>query len=108
VRRATDPVWFDHLRPGDVLRSRGGTLRVVRTVSRKEDGKLWGVSFVIRHCSWTKRPYTVLTFNDLKTFRYTYVGARVRLDRELDRRIADAIRHKEDRTLTCCAVRGIA
>jgi hypothetical protein len=106
--RANDPAWFEHLRAGDVLRSRGGTLRVVRTVTRKKDGRLWGVSFVIMRCSWTKRPYTIYTFTDLKVFRFTYVGARVRLDSELDRKILRAIRNNGERSLSCCAVRGVA
>lgn len=107
MRRLNDPEWFDHLRAGDVLRARSGLLRVVRSVSRR-GGKLGSVTFVIRHCSWTKRPYTVYTFSDLKVFRYSYVGARVGLNGELDRKIDEAIRHRDNRSLSCCAVRGIA
>jgi len=114
-----DPDWFAILRVGDVLqRGRHGPLRVVRDVHRysahswnrhrrRQAGRLGSITFAIRHCSWTKRPYTVYTASDLKTFGYRYVGARVRLDRPIDKRLAVAIRDSTNQSLKCCAVRGL-
>jgi hypothetical protein len=111
MRRVPDPDWFAHLKVGDVLQRRRGPYRVVRSISRRNDGRLWGVSFAIRHCSWTKRPYTVYTASDLKVFGFRYVGVRLVLGSEIDRKLDDAIHHNgagRPHGLTCCSVRGVA
>lgn len=109
--RTCDPTWFAHVREGDVLQSRGGSFRVVRHVTRRPGGQLLCVTFAIRTCSWTRRPYTVYTASDLKVFSFRYVGARIALSSELDRKLSDAINHsggERPHGLTCCSVRGVA
>lgn len=107
---APDPEWFAFVQAGDVLRAPSGLLRIVRRVSRHR-GRPW-VYFAIRHPSWTKRAYTVFTPSDLKTMGYQYVGARVKLQGEMDRRLAAAIDEKThlsrgDYSLTCYDVAGV-
>lgn len=127
MKRIPDPDWFAFVRPGDVLqRGKNGTLRVVRDVSRwsrvkrvgrfgydivRGHGPLRSVTFAIRHPSWTGRAYTVYNANDLKTNGWRYVGARVRLDTEMDRKIHEAITEdgwKRPFALTAKGVRGVA
>lgn len=51
---------------GDVLEcNRGRTQRVVRAVSRFNNGDLNCVVFTIMHCSWTGACTTTLTYTDL-------------------------------------------
>lgn len=127
LKRTPDPEWFDFVRPGDVIqRGRNGAYRVVREVTRWERvrrqgsfgwdvvrgaGQLRAVTLAIRHRSWTNRAYTVLNANDLKSFGFRYVGARVRLDTEMDRKIHEAITEdgwKRPFALTAKDVRGVA
>jgi hypothetical protein len=93
---------------GDVLQSAAGTQRVVRKVSMQDDGRLRSVTFSILHCSWTHRPYTVMTASDLRIYGYAPVGHRVRLRTKLDRALNRAINDHTCRELSCCAVKGIA
>jgi hypothetical protein len=99
--------WIWKVRAGDVLRSRSGTLRVVRRVSQGRSRV--HVFFAIRHCSWTHRCYTLLERNDLIQNGYRPTGAHVNLRKRIDRQIAreldgDRLKPKLD----CCKVRGIA
>jgi hypothetical protein len=106
MRLLPEPDWFAFLRVGDVLRSPSGALRVVRLVSRRE-GRLTAVCFAIRRCSWTRRPLTVYNRYDLKR-GWSHVGARVRLDSELDRKIARS--HTlipPEYEIRCCDVVGL-
>lgn len=112
MRRTPDPDWFAFLRVGDVLqRGVKGSYRVVRDVSRRGQALTY-VTFAIRRRSWTGRPDTTYTANDLKTFGYRYVGARVRLASELDERFRDYLRRNPSRAegygLTPEDVRGVA
>ena len=101
-RTRPDPEWFAVLRKGDVLQSPGGDYRVVRAVSRRaRDGKLMFVVFVIRHCSWTKRPFTTYSAADLKTNGWGYVGVRVKLASDADRQL------EKDLLAMCRGVRGV-
>lgn len=88
-----DPDWFAFVRPGDVLLHRG-SYRVVREVSRW-GGRLRFVAFAIKRRSWTDRCYTLYSANDLKTHGTRYVGARVKLDTEMDRKIHQSITGRE-------------
>jgi hypothetical protein len=83
---------------GSVLAEGSGAWRVVRAVSRYPNGDLYGVTFAIRHCSWTGRCYTVCHYSDLKQrgFRLLKVKPR-RLRSEFDRKIATAIHGNEYR-----------
>ena len=105
----SDPDWFAILRVGDVLRAPGGSYRVVRRVGRDCCGRLTSVTFTIQRCSWTKRPTTVYIRQDLKR-GWHYVGVRVKLDREIDRKIAQDVNalYSRDCAVSCCAVLGIA
>lgn len=100
--------WMANVKVGDVLRSASGTLRVVRDVHRYKNGELRSVTFSIRHCSWTRRPYTILGFSDLRLLGYTKVGANYSMKTELDRRLARCIDDHRHRDVTCCEVRSIA
>ena len=112
--------WIARIRKGDVLRSGSGVLRVVRNVSHSE--VRWSgpphirtsVVFAIKHCSWTKRPYTVYTGNNLVQMGYQPTRARVTLQKRIDRAImrvygaAPNWSHKKPYEVTCCDVEGIA
>lgn len=91
--RHPDPDWFAFLQPGDVLEFRG-SYRIVRHVTRWH-GRLHSVTFAIKRPSWTGRCYTVCDRNDLKTSGARYVGARVKLDTEMDRKIHQSITGRE-------------
>ena len=110
VFRLRHPKWFDHVRVGDVIAKPRGAWRVVREVSRRQDGTLYSVTLAIRRCSWTHRCYTVLNFTDLRTQRYRRIaGASIRLkSRGVDAQIARAIRESgaQKPSLTCCDVIG--
>jgi hypothetical protein len=97
------------IRVGDVLRSRGGLLRIVRAVEHR--GTKTVVTFSIKHCSWTGRCYTVYFHNDLKSMGYEPTGKRVRLRSQLDKLVRDEIvNHYRpgDIRVKCCDVEGIA
>jgi hypothetical protein len=105
------PRWMREVVKGSVLAEGSGTWRVVREAHRKPNGDLWGVTFAIRHCSWTGRCYTILTATDLKVrgFRLVRVAPR-KLRSVIDRRIAASIRdhHARPYPATCCDVEGVA
>ena len=81
--------WIDRIKKGDVLRFRGDVLRVVRDVSHYEKyGRTHtNVTLAIRHCSWTGRPYTVLTDHDLRSRGARPTRAKVSLRKKIDREI---------------------
>lgn len=110
--------WAGDIEAGDVVKTRGGNLRIVRAVHRhpKANGKGSGKAtrarrvfcyFAILHCSWTGRPYTVYSVAEMVQIGYFPVSVKRRsLESDLDRKIAcdfDA----EKCELTCCAVRGM-
>lgn len=98
--------WIRNLKPGDVVESKGGNLRIVRRVSHCRDGRT-SVYFVIARCSWTHRPYTVMGESDLITLGYRPINVNVPLDTDFD----DKLQREFDRTcppcIDCCDVRGI-
>jgi hypothetical protein len=67
------------------------------------------VVFTICHCSWTGRPYTVLTGNDMVQAGYRPTGAKAKLDSAFDWAMEQEFNQQVARppVLTCCAVRGI-
>ncbi len=106
------PEWMATLQPGDVL-TNGHDFRVVRAVSYwtrgPSQGRLWGVNFAIRRCSWTGRCYTTVTAHDLRLRGFTKVpGVRVKLHTDLDQRIARALQHWSHWDAKCCDVAGVA
>lgn len=102
------PEWMRDVKVGDVLVNASGTYRVVRAVSRFPNGNLATVTFVIKHCSWTRRPYTVMNFTDLRQQGYRPAHARSKLNGPLDPVIARVVVDHRNHELTCCAVKGIA
>jgi hypothetical protein len=83
----TDRTWPARLQKGDVVRARSGRLRIVRYVSHRRTGPetvSTCVSFIIGHRSWTGRPVTTLTGNDLIQFGYRPTGARAKLNTAFD------------------------
>lgn len=107
--RPLAPDWRDTIRMGDVLRiGADGTFRVVRYCNYKQNGILVGVSFIIRHCSWTGRCHTFLGRGDLRSAGYRKTGIRIRLNGEFDAKMAAEISNHGRKQIDCCDVRGIA
>lgn len=102
------PEWMRSVKVGDVLVNANGTYRVVRSASFFPNGNLSTVTFVIKHCSWTGRPYTVMNFTALRQQGYRPAHARSKMNGPLDPQIARVVVDHRDRSLTCCAVKGIA
>lgn len=100
---------LDDIRPGDTVFVGKNTPRLVRAVGRDARGRVRSLTFAIRACSWTRRPYTVYTRTDLRLMNARPSGwprATFGLpsDQELLRNIrADA---SSPPTLDCCDVRG--
>ena len=114
--------WSQEIQEGDVIRTKSGTLRVVRAVHRhpKASGKGSGKAtiarrcycfFAIRHCSWTGRPHTGYSIGEMVTMGWTPTAAKPRaLDADIDRKLARDMEMRgrsQDNELTCCAVRGL-
>jgi hypothetical protein len=103
--------WFRDLAVGDILQERSGAFRVVRNVSRYKDGDLRCVALAIRRCSWTRRAYTIVFYNDLRHRGFRKVAnVRATLTRPLDLKIQAAIHQPawEPKCATCHDTRGIA
>lgn len=126
-KQRLDNPWIARIKKGDVLKAPSGLLRVVRDVSHHHVsgyGIRTCVVFAIRHCSWTHRPTTVLTGNDLVQMGYRPTKGRVSLRKKIDKLIERdysgrivALRGGEigcypligsAREIDCCDVRGIA
>jgi hypothetical protein len=65
VRRKMRPQPFDDVRAGDVIKF-GKRFRKVRETTHDADGRLRSVTFAILHPSWTDKPYTVVSHNDMR------------------------------------------
>lgn len=97
--------WMKNLKPGDVLYTRGGDLRVVRAVTRFENGDLKCIDLVIRKCSWTHRPYTVLNYTDLRHRGFGHTGLNIPLDKEFQKKLG--LKNTKPSEFDCCDVKGI-
>ncbi len=100
------PTWVDTADVGTVLISPSGDFRVIRKVTRGSHRRYPIFSFAIRHCSWTRRPYTVYTWGELVRMGYIAAGASVELKTPKDRILAKEIAHKLPRRLYCWDVVG--
>lgn len=98
--------WIRRIQVGDVLRT-DKVFRVVRSVTHHPCGRT-SVCFSIRHCSWTRRPITVLCSSDLKSRGYRPAGVRVKLNTELDAALAEECKMQDKPKIKCCDVRGIS
>lgn len=113
--------WIHKIQRGDVLRWPSGRLRVVRDVHHYDTprSRVCSVTFAIQHCSWTHRPTTTYTSNDLRQMGVRPTKARVSLRKRIDRAIQREIagdpsgprkgspRIGSDRELFCCDVIGV-
>lgn len=102
--------WMHRLKIGDRLQRGNSPPRVVRNISRYDNGDLRCVTFAIRHCSWTSRCYTVMHSNDLIQLGYTKVRGKYSLRTRLDKKIEYCITNHQNeyQVLDCCDVRGVA
>lgn len=74
------------LKPLDLIRL-GGTFRIVRETTMKlnKKGKVSGcLTFSIRRCSWTNRPYTVMNAYDIKALGIELIARNVKLKHGLN------------------------
>jgi|SRR5579872_560803 len=94
-------------RVGQLIKSPAGLLRIARAVHIASDDpkKVW-VSFAIKHCSWTRRCYTVYSLDELLRTGYTVTRKRVKFNK-FDKRVNTVI-HKSSKEMTCCDVEGIS
>jgi len=105
------PDWRDNIKDGDVLLI-GNDYRVVRraTYTTKHGNKtLSAVTLAIRRCSWTKRPYTVVSRSDLKCRGFRPTGITIKRENN-STLIADLMRHIDNdylREMDCCLVKGV-
>lgn len=106
--RAPQPEWMSRVRVGSVIRERSGVLRIVRKLSRFDNGDLRNVYLTIRRCSWTGRCYTVCGYTDLRLRGVTLLPVVVKLNDEFDARIAAAMDQPggQPYILRCCDVIG--
>lgn len=114
------PEWVYKVREGDVLKWPNGTMRPIRLL-HNHAGRDTNLSraraiycyFVIKHCSWTHRPYTIYTVGELYCLGVRPTGVNVRFKDELSKRLvcemeeSRAWTHGRGKDLTCCAVRGL-
>lgn len=77
-------VWMQSVEVGDVLKNPRGSLRVVRKVTRYDNGDLRCITFAKKKCSWTGRPGAVYGFCDLRIGGWMPTGACVALGSEAD------------------------
>lgn len=101
--------WIQEIEVGDVLRARSGLLRVVRHVSKRQGGVVW-VYFTIKHCSWTRRCYTLYSMNDLIQRGFKPTGKKFPVGEDpFDNLILNemAFVGSDPPMLTCCDVEGI-
>jgi len=105
---------LDNIKVGDVLRAPSGRLRLVRAVHNSFLRKHWKnnpksriwVYFVINHCSWTKRPYTLYTVAELERQDYRKMPASFKLNDKFQRLLIEEIETNVN-NFTCCDVVGI-
>lgn len=106
TKRQQEP-WMAYVKPGDVLQTPTGDLRIVRKIHRFPDGDLRSANFAIRRCSWTGRAYTTKGFAEL--MGWYFVLAHELPDDPISKKLARDLRYSKrfDQKLTCCSVRGV-
>lgn len=94
------------IRVGDTI-SINGSIRVVRGVHRNSRHTRICFTFSILHCSWTKKPYTVMNWIGLyhKDVQILRRGGKV-LGSELEKKLMKAVWGQE-KELHCCDVIGV-
>lgn len=108
------PEWVYRVRQGDVLKWPSGIMRPIRLLHyHHKDARRIYCYFVIKHCSWTHRPYTLYTIGELYCMGVRPTGVNVRFKDTLSARLvremeeSRAWNHGRGKDLTCCAVRGL-
>lgn len=103
--------WMDKVKIGSILQTRGGQYRIVRSVSHYKrppnKGKLRCVYFAIKRCSWTHRPYTIMSYNDLYQNGYSITSMTYKFGAKIDAKLAQEIADHELRSMSCCDVKGV-
>ena len=108
--------WSLTIQEGDVIRTKSGTLRVVRAVHRhpKASGKGSGKAtvarrcfcfFAIKRCSWTGAGYTVYNVAEMVGMGWLPTTAKPRpLKVEIDLKLRHDFEARDSRTrcVTCC------
>ena len=99
-------------RVGDVLRAPNGVLRIARKVSRPPTPRYpvpergVHIFFTIRHCSWTRRCYTLYCVAELMERGYVNTGINVKIRTRKDRAITKCI-ERGGTEFRCCDVHGV-
>jgi len=116
INREMADEWARTIERGDVVRSPSGLLRVVRGVHRtgtrrRQRGTVYSrgvyITFVIRHCSWTHRPYTHLNVGEMVQIGYRPTEAKYTfgpVDAILDSEVSRADEEKRKPVFSCCDV----
>ena len=102
--------WMPLVKVGSVLKAPSGDFRVVRSISRYDNGDLRAVDLAIRRCSWTHRAYTTVNYTDLIQRGFALLPVRVKLNHERDIMMERAINQRaSDRPfpIDCCGARGM-
>jgi hypothetical protein len=102
------PEWMSRVVVGSTIAPAYGDWRVVRKVCRDRQGAFHSVYVAIHRCSWTRRPYTILTVCDLLYRGFRLIECKPFpmkrwIDKELVRNMDD---HRLE-TLHCCDVIGL-
>lgn len=99
---------LDELEAGDtVFVGKRRTPRLLRRVSKDAQGHLRSVTFAIRRCSWTKRPYTVYLRCDFRLLRLRPSGwPRATFGLPSDQALLADIEDDRRQQLHCCDVVG--
>lgn len=108
------PEWTYRVRVGDVLRWPSGVMRPVRLLHfHHPHPRSIYCFFVIKGCSWTRRPYTLYNVGELYCMGVRPTGVNVRFKDEISRRLVEEMESSRPwnkgrgSDLTCCSVKGL-
>jgi hypothetical protein len=114
MRRVVIDESLARVRQGDVLKWPSGTMRVVRVLhdhgvtNRYEDPRKVFCYFTIKHCSWTHRCYTLYNLGELHGMGVRNTGMNIKFKTRFDERLVEEMENSGQRTIKCCAVRGMS
>ena len=100
-----------NVRTGDVLKWPSGVMRVVRLVhqhgDRRENPRKTFCFFVIKHCSWTRRCYTLYNIGELAGIGVRNTRVNIKFKTRIDERIVEEMERAGRPQISCCKVRGL-